>query len=78
MNRSCLKDEPGSPEYAMRRCGPRALTLSSSTFILTMDRAAVVSAATITYPLPVIANDVSMIVVFNEHDHGRVRVASDA
>ena len=39
---------PGSPEYAMRRWGLRALILSSSTFIFTIERAEVVSAATIT------------------------------
>lgn len=52
---------PGSPEYAMSRCGLSVLILSSSTFIFTIDRAAVVSAATITYPFPVIANEVSMV-----------------
>jgi len=46
---------PGSPEYDMRRCDPNTLILSSSCFIFTMDRAATVSAATSTYPFPVIA-----------------------
>ncbi len=36
-------DVPGSPEYAMRRCGLRTMILSSSTFIFMMDLAAVVS-----------------------------------
>ena len=43
-----LKQVPGSPEYAMRRCGLSVLILSSSIFILTIERAEVVSAATIT------------------------------
>lgn len=55
------RDVPGSPEKAMSRCGLRTLILSSSDFILTMDRAAVVSVATITYPFPVNANEISML-----------------
>lgn len=39
---------PGSPEYDMRRCGLRTFILSSSLFIFTIERAATVSAATIT------------------------------
>ena len=42
------------------------MILSSSTFIFTMDRAATVSAATITYPFPVKANEISMVVVDGE------------
>jgi hypothetical protein len=36
---------PGSPEEVMKRCGPSVLILSSSLFIFTIERAAVVSAA---------------------------------
>jgi hypothetical protein len=41
-------DEPDSPEYAIRRWGLSVLILSSSIFIFTIERAAVVSAAMIT------------------------------
>ena len=52
---------PGSPEYVMTRCGPSVLVLSSSDFIFTIDLAAVVSDASSTYPLPVSANEQSML-----------------
>ena len=39
---------PGSPEYDIRRWGPRVLILSSSCFILTIDRAATASEAMMT------------------------------
>ena len=42
---NCL---PGSPEWAMRRWVPRTLILSTLVCILTIDREAAMSAATIT------------------------------
>ena len=45
----------------MSRWGLSALILSSSLFILITEREAVMSAATMTYPLPVSANEVSIL-----------------
>ena len=52
---------PGSPEYDKTKCGPKVFVLSTSDFILTMDLAAVVSDATITYPFPTIPNEHSIL-----------------
>ena len=52
----------------MRRWELRVLILSSSTFIFTIERDAVVSAATITYPFPVRAKEVSIAIKWRVGD----------
>jgi hypothetical protein len=45
----------------MRRCGLRTFVLSSSDFILTIDRVAFMSAATSTYPLPMVTRPLNQV-----------------